>query len=131
MLEILHIWAGRSAEKRIENELLGVRLPFSLACFRLLQFFDSFRQFGQARQPAKLFLEPREGSCRRSPNCLAAANGLPARDARLGTDDCIVLERAVRRDADLTANQDLRADGAAAGNTYLRGYDSISTDAHV
>src|ERR1700683_737009 len=103
----------------------------SLTRFRLLQFADALRQFGQARQPAILFLESREWSCRRAPNRLTTTNGLPARDSGLGADDCVVFQCAVRRDTHLAADQDLRADGAAAGNTYLRGYYRIFSDAHV
>jgi hypothetical protein len=33
MLEIFHIWAGKLAEKRIEIELRGVRLPFHSPVF--------------------------------------------------------------------------------------------------
>jgi hypothetical protein len=92
---------------------------------------DALGQFGQAREPAVLFLESRKWSCRRAPNRLAATNGLPARDSGLGSDDCVVFHRAVRRDTHLAADQDLRSDGAAAGKAYLRGYNRIITDAHI
>src|ERR1700733_9939179 len=122
---------GAIGRKANRNRTSWSSPAVSLTRFRLLQFFDSFRQFGQARQPAILFLESREWSGRRAPNRLAAADRLAAGDARLGTDDCVVFQRAVRRDADLAADQGLGTDGATAGNTHLRGYDRISTDAHV
>src|ERR1700689_3901849 len=123
---------GGTAVRKANRNRTSRRSPaLSLTRFRLLQFADALRQFGQTRQPAILFLESGERSCRRAPNRLTATNDLPARDSSLGADDCVVFQRAVRRDTHLAAYQDLRADRATAGNTYLRGYNRIASDAHV
>src|ERR1700733_9674140 len=123
---------GGTAGRKANRNRTSRRSPaVSLTRFRLLQFADALRQFGQTRQPAILFLESRERPCRRAPNRLTVTNGLPARDSGLGADDCIVFQCAVRRDTPLAAAQALRADRAAGGNTYLRGNNRISSDAHV
>src|SRR5580700_10029663 len=93
------------------------------------QFAQALRQFREAREPAVLLFEFIDRTRRSAPDGLRAANRLARWNAGLRAGDRAVFHCAVIGDADLPSDHHALPDGAAAGDSGLRGNHGVLADA--